>query len=156
MEFALVSLPFFMLTFAILEIGLIFMLSAVLDSATTGAGRIVRTGQAEEAGVTAEQFKTEFCSRMSVFAADCDSRASIDVREVVQFRTPLAPDPVQSGVFNDSLLTYQTGQPGSLMLIRVWYRHPVITPFLQQALSRLDDNSALLMSTTSFRNEPYR
>lgn len=155
-EFALVGLPFFMLTFAILEIGLIFVLSAVLDTAVVGTGRLVRTGQAETQSMTAEQFRTQFCSRMSVFSGDCGDRVFIDVREVQQFRTPLAPDPMQSGAFNENVLTYQTGQPGSLMLVRIWYRQPVVTPFLQQALARLDDKSAWLISTTSFRNEPYR
>lgn len=155
-EFALVGLPFFMLTFAILEIGLIFVLSAVLDTAATGSSRLVRTGQAQDGGITAEQFKTEFCRRMSAFSSDCNSRVFIDVREVVQFRTPLAPDPTQSGTFDDSQLVYQTGDPGSLMLVRIWYRQPIVTPFLQQALARLNDKSAWLMSTTSFRNEPYR
>lgn len=155
-EFALVGLPFFLLTFAILEIGLIFVLSAVLDTAVLGAGRLVRTGQAEAGSITAEKFKTELCSRMSVFAGDCINRASVDVREVVQFRTPLVPDPTETGAFDDSQLTYQLGQPGSLMLVRVWYRQPIVTPLLAQAVSRMKDDTALLISTTSFRNEPYR
>jgi Flp pilus assembly protein TadG len=155
-EFALVGVPFFLLTFAILEIGLIFVLSAVLDTAVLGAGRLIRTGQAESSNITAEKFKTELCSRMSVFAGDCVNRASVDVREVIQFQTPLVPDPTQTGSFDDTQLTYQIGQPGSLMLVRVWYRQPIVTPLMAQTLSRMNDGTALLVSTTSFKNEPYR
>ena len=46
-------------------------------------------------------------------------------------------------------------EPGSLVLVRVWYKQPLITPLMSQALSRLKDDNALLVSTAAFRNEPY-
>ncbi len=155
-EFAFVGLPFFMMLFAIMEIGLVFVTDSVLDNATAETARLVRTGQAATSSMTPAQFKTELCNRMSIFSGDCPDRASIDVRSLTQFRNATPPDPMASGTsFDEGSLTYASGQPGDLMLVRVWYRHPLITPFLAQALSRLDDGNARLMATTAFRNEPY-
>jgi hypothetical protein len=41
------------------------------------------------------------------------------------------------------------------MLVRVWYQHPVVTPALSHALTRLDSGGALISVTTAFRNEPF-
>ena len=44
--------------------------------------------------------------------------------------------------------------PGDLILVRVWYRHPLLTTFLSQGLSNVGDRTAMLTATTAFRNEP--
>lgn len=155
-EFAMVALPFFFMMFAIIEIGMIFVTDSVLENAMIETGRLIRTGQASGSKITAEQFKAKFCSKMSVFASQCTSRATVDVREIPQFRNQLPPDPMASGAaFDPSKLVYEPGQPGSLMLIRVWYRQPLFTPFLAQALSRLGDGATIMTASTTFRNEPY-
>lgn len=153
----MVALPFFFMLFAIMEIGLIFVTDSILENATVETGRLIRTGQAANSKLTAEQFKTALCSRMSIFSSDCSSRANVDVREITQFRTASPPDPLANGkTFDSSGLVYVTGQPGSLMLIRVWYAQPLVTPFMAQSLSKLKDSGAtMLTATTTFRNEPY-
>ncbi|MGH6977696.1 MAG: TadE/TadG family type IV pilus assembly protein [Brevundimonas sp.] len=153
-EFALIALPFFLMMFALLELGMVFVVDSVLANATFETGRLVRTGQAGAAGMTREQFKTDLCSRMSVFSADCEDRLSVDVRVIPAFNEPL-PDPMQDGeTFNEGALDFNYGVAGSLVVVRVWYRQPLITTYLSKGLSRLGDGSARLMSTTAFRNEP--
>ena len=149
----MVALPFCLMIFAILELGLVFVTDSVLENATLETGRLVRTGQASAQSMTAAQFKTSLCSRMSIFAPDCADRATVDVRVIPQFATA-PPDPMSGGTFDNGVLTYTNGNPGSLMLVRVWYRHPLLTTFLAQGLSRLSDGTAMLSSTTVFRNEP--
>ncbi|WP_082560173.1 MULTISPECIES: TadE/TadG family type IV pilus assembly protein [unclassified Brevundimonas] len=152
-EFGMVALPFCMMMFAILELGVVFVTDSVLENATIETGRLVRTGQASAQNMTATQFKTSLCSRMSIFAPDCAARATIDVRIIPQFAvTP--PDPMAGGTFDAGALTYSNGNPGDLVLVRVWYRQPLLTTFLAQGLSRLNDGSAILTATTAFRNEP--
>ena len=93
---------------------------------------------------------------MNIFSGDCPSRATVDVRVITKFRNVTPPDPLASGTsFDSSGLTYLTGQPGSLVLIRAWYKQPLITPFMAQALSKLNDGTTILMATSTFRNEPY-
>ncbi|MGZ9098294.1 MAG: TadE/TadG family type IV pilus assembly protein [Brevundimonas sp.] len=152
-EFGMVALPFCLMLYAILELGLVFVTDSVLENATIETGRLVRTGQATAQSMTAEQFKAALCSRMSIFEGDCDARATVDVREIPQFAvTP--PDPTASGAFSAEALTYTNGDPGDLILVRVWYRQPLLTTFMAQGLSRLDDGATLLTATTAFRNEP--
>lgn len=152
-EFGLVVLPFCVMIFAILEVALIFTLDSVLENAAIGTGRLVRTGQASAQGMTAAQFKTELCSRMSIFSGDCESKATIDVRVIPQFNTT-PPDPLAGEGFDPSGLTYANGNPGDLILVRVWYEHPLLTTFLSQGLSHVGDRTAMLTATTAFRNEP--
>ncbi|MDO9588942.1 MAG: TadE/TadG family type IV pilus assembly protein [Brevundimonas sp.] len=152
-EFGMVAFPFCLMVFAILELALVFVIDSVLDNATIETGRLVRTGQASAQAMTAAEFKTSLCGRMSIFAPECAARATVDVREIPQFAvTP--PDPMAGGTFDSGVLTYTNGVPGSLMVVRVWYRHPLITTFLAQGLSRLNDGTAMLTATTAFRNEP--
>ena len=152
-EFGMLALPFIFMIFAILELGLVFVIDSVLENAAIETGRLVRTGQASASGMTREQFKTSLCSRMSIFSADCATRATVDVRRIPQFAN-IPPDPLAGGTFDTGSLTYSNGAPGDLMVVRVWYRQPLLTTFLAQALSRLNDGAAMLTVTTAFRNEP--
>ncbi|MFK0297994.1 TadE/TadG family type IV pilus assembly protein [Brevundimonas sp. NPDC090276] len=156
-EFAMIALPFFMLLFAILEIGLILLLDAVVETAVTDTGRLVRTGQAQMQAVTKEAMMKKFCSQMSVFSGDCPSRAFMDVRVVNGFSNPLdETDPLFTGAFDAGKTDFKPGKPGDRIMVRVWYRHPIVTPFLAQALSRSNDGKILLTTTMAFQNEPYQ
>lgn len=155
-EFAMIALPFFVLLFGILEIGLLLLLDAVVETAVSDAGRLVRTGQAQQQTLTADDIKQKLCGNMSVFAADCPNRAFIDVQVVDSFNDPVAPDPLASGVFDQSKLVYKPGGPGDRVLVRIWYEQPIITPFIAQALSRTSDHKVYLTTSLAFRNEPYQ
>ncbi|MFN4042439.1 MAG: TadE/TadG family type IV pilus assembly protein [Brevundimonas sp.] len=154
-EFGIVALPFFFMMFAIFEIGMVFVTSSLLENATMETARLVRTGQASTRNFDKAAFKTEMCSRMSIFAGDCEGRAEIDVREVPAFGNPVLPDPMAGGTFDTGQTSYANGQPGSLMVVRAWYQQPLVTPFLSQGLSRLNNGKAMLSATTAFRNEPW-
>ncbi len=152
-EFGMVALPFVLMMFAILELGMVFVTDSILENATIETSRLVRTGQASAQSMTAAQFKTTLCGRMSIFSTDCAARATVDVRVIPQFNT-VPPDPMAGGTFSTAALTYSNGSPGDLVLVRVWYRQPLLTTFMAQGLSRLNDGNAILTSTTAFRNEP--
>lgn len=151
----MVALPFCFMMFAVLEIGLVFVIDSVLENAVIETGRLVRTGRAQAQGLNAATFKTSLCGRMSIFSSDCPARVTVDVREIPQFTNPNVPDPMAGGAFNDSAVTYDAGAAGSIVIVRAWYKQPLLTPFLSQGLSRLNDGSAMLTATTAFRNEPF-
>lgn len=154
-EFGMVAMPFFFIIFAVLELGLVFVVDSVLENATLETARLIRTGQAKNSSMTAAGFKQDLCDRMSIFSGDCAARATVDVREIPNFTSPNPPDPMASGTFQTTELTYTNGVAGSIMLVRVWYKHPLITPFMNQGLSRLNDGTAMLVATSVFRNEPF-
>ena len=154
-EFAMVALPFFFMMFAVLELALVFVLDSVLENAAIETGRLVRTGQAEAQSFNAAKFKTSLCSRMSIFSGDCASKVTVDVRRIPQFKNPTVPDPLSGAGFNPAVADYDGGKPGDIMLVRAWYQHTLLTPFLSQGLSKLKDGKSMLTATTAFRNEPY-
>ncbi|WP_235562656.1 TadE/TadG family type IV pilus assembly protein [Brevundimonas sp. Root1423] len=152
-EFGMIAVPFLVMIFSILELALLFVTDSVLENAAIETGRLIRTGQASAQSMTAADFKSALCSRMSIFAPDCASRANVDVRVIPQFAiTP--PDPLAGGTFNAGSLTYANGNPGDLILVRVWYRQPLLTTFLAQGVSRLKGGVVMITVTTAFRNEP--
>lgn len=154
-EFAMVALPFFFMLFAVLELALVFVLDSVLENASIETGRLVRTGQADAQSFTAATFKSNLCRRMSIFSGDCASKVTVDVRVIPQFSAPV-PDPLGGETFNPDIAIYNGGEPGDIVLVRSWYRHRLMTPFLSQGLSRMKDGTAILTATTVFRNEPYK
>ena len=152
----MISIPFFFMIFAVLELGLVFIVDSTLETAVQKASRIVRTGQADTQNITAAQFKAAVCSEMSVFQGDCPGRADIDVRVLPQFSNGLPSLPIKDGVLDKDQMQYNRGQPGDLMLVRVFYSQPLVTPFMQQAMSKLNSGAAVISVATAFRNEPYR
>ena len=154
-EFAMVAAPFIFMMFAIIEIGIVFMINNQLDNATIEAGRLVRTGQSHEQGMDEAGFKAAVCERIVAISGDCNGRLSIDVRILPRFDDPSVPDPISGGEFNEGDLGFDQGDAGDIVLVRTWYRHPLFTPFLNSALSRLDGGVAVVSATSAFRNEPF-
>lgn len=154
----MIALPFFIILFGILEIGLLLLVDAVVETAVSDMGRLVRTGQAQQAALTPAALKQKVCAQMSVFAGQCLSRAFVDVQVIDDFSTPPDPDgdPLASGVFDPSKLTYEPGEPGERVLVRIWYEQPIFTPFIAQAVSRTTDHKVYLTTSMAFRNEPYQ
>lgn len=154
-EFAMVAIPFFLMIFSILELGIVFILDSALETATMDTGRLVRTGQAQAQSFDKARFKTELCSRMMLFESDCANRATIDVRVIPQFAVKDLEDPITKDALDPNKTTYDGGKAGDLVLVRVWYAHPLVTPFLNQSVSRIGTGKVLLTAATAFRNEPF-
>lgn len=153
----MLAIPFFLMIFSILELGIVFILSSVLETATTDTGRLLRTGQAQAQGFDKARFKSELCSRMALFENDCINRATIDVRVISQFALTDEDreEPITDGALDSNKTTYDSGGPTSLVLVRIWYAHPLATPFLTQSVSRIGNGKVLLTAATAFRNEDF-
>ncbi|SDQ90701.1 TadE/TadG family type IV pilus assembly protein [Brevundimonas sp. 374] len=155
-EFAMVAIPFFLMIFSILELGVVFVLDSVLETAAMDSGRLIRTGQAHAQGFDKTKFKAQVCSKMVVFKSDCDSRMTVDVRVIPKFSAPAVQDPITNNAMDDKKTIYNGGKAGDLILVRIWYAHPLATPLLSQAVSRIGTGKVLLTATTAFRNEPWQ
>ena len=156
-EMALVATPFLMLLFGILEIGMIFLISAELENAMSLAARTVRTGQFQSGTTpTAAAFKTAVCNNFGWgLASDCTTRLNIDVRTYSSFSAVTTPSLVSNGTFNTSQVTFTPGAANDIVVVRAYYQWPLIAPFFDQALQQLNGGVTLITSTTVFRNEPY-
>src|SRR5579863_8193802 len=84
-EFAIVGPWFLLLLLAIIELGLTLFTQSVLDGATRDAARLVRTGQAQNAGTTTaaqlQAFQTLLCQDLASVLpqATCDGKVLIYV-----------------------------------------------------------------------------
>ena len=156
-EFALMAIPFFLLLFGVIELALIFLLSTTLDNAAGEVGRRIRTGELQtQGGATVQSFKTAICDTLGWLKGDCESNLYVDVRTYDSFQTAgAAGAPVKNNAFDPSAFQFQLGQPNSIVVVRAYYKWPFITPLVSKAMGQFSDGSTVLVSTVTFRNEPY-
>ena len=156
-EFGIVAMPFFFMLFAMMELAIVFSISTTLDDAVRGAARRIRTGEMQSVGgANQSTFRTDVCARMVWLTSHCQTHLSIDVRTYSSFAGANPPNPIQSnGTFNNGAMTFTPGGPEDIVLVRAFYRWPLFTPFLSQALGKLSNNEAVVTSAATFRNEPY-
>jgi Flp pilus assembly protein TadG len=171
-EFGLLALPFFSILGAILETSLVFLSGQVLESAVQDTSRLIRTGQAQGAAVTAAGFKTMICDRVFGLIRDCDSSLHIEVDVVdafgdVEVTAPVnwtcaAPAPGQTQDEANTACadwtrpeSYTPGNGSSIVMVQVYYKWPVIVPFGGLGLANLPDGRRVMGAATVFRNEPF-
>jgi Flp pilus assembly protein TadG len=158
-EFAMVALPFIVMLLAIFELGLYFVVATTLENATGNAARMIRTGEMQLAGTAnAANFKNQVCSSLSWLGSTCANNLTVDVRKLTQFTNPSAPSPVQNGTFNNTSMTFVPGAPEDIILVRTFFKWPLLTNALRGGLQATGENggTAVITSTVIFRNEPYQ
>lgn len=153
-EFALIAVPFFMLLCSVIEVGVIFLGNSMLQKATADAARLVRTGQAQGANMTAMQFKNYICGETSP-VLNC-SNMQVDVEAFSSFDAITIPNAVGgNGTLNNNLNNFTAGGAGNIVLVRSFYQWNIVTPLLRPFFSTLANGDYLLSSTAAFRNEPF-
>lgn len=155
-EFSLVALPFLALLFAVLELGMVFLISTSLEDGTDDVARRIRTGEMQSEGATAATFKQTLCDEVTLLN-DCDTRLKVDVRTFADFGDmDEVEEPIdEEGLFDDEATTFDPGGSEDIVLVRAYYKWNLITPLLNQGLSTLSDGSRLISTAVAFRNEPY-
>lgn len=156
-EMAIVGAPFIALVFALLELGLVFMVATSLENALDETSRRIRTGELQTNGGDASTMKAAICAEMDWLAGSCASKLNLDVRTFTSFAGQSAPpDPVGAGVVTPANFCWDPGGAGSIVLVRAYYSWTLILPVLNAGLRTAGaGNDRLITSATSFRNEPY-
>jgi Flp pilus assembly protein TadG len=148
-EFAFVAIPFLVLVFAIIELGLTFLVSMSLENALMNVDRTIRTGDFQMNGGTADKFRSDVCAEMSWLGSSCESAISIDVRVLPSFaQTKDLPAPTKGAT------CFDPGGPRSIVLVRTYYSWPLITPLLQEAVGGPAGDRQITFAAV-FTNEPY-
>lgn len=157
-EFAMVALPFLMLLFGTIAVGLFFFTTFSLENAVEKASRQIRTGQAQVAGKTTTQFKQDVCDlapgfvdcvgnlRVNVVSSSSFTGAASAIGACTDSGGDLIPDPTESPV---------PGAAGDVVLVTVCYEWemPKVIPFIE--LGNMGNGSRLIQASTTFRTEPY-
>ena len=154
-EFSIVALPFFALMFAILETALAFFAAQVMETAVSNASRLIRTGQAQQQGLTAATFKDTICNQIaSLF--NCQAALLVDVKTYPTFGSIDLSTPVDgSGNLDTTNSTYTPGNGGDIVVVRAFYEWPVFVDKIGNSMSNMPNGSHLLAATAAFRNEPF-
>lgn len=159
LEFALISLPLMLMTFGLLELALVFLVGATLDTATEVASRQIRTGEFQvSAANTQADFKNLVCAKMAFLTGQCAANLWIDVQTFSTFSGLAAAPPIDPTKFKPPAgLCFSTGQPTDIVLVRAYYEWNLFTPLLNTALENMGGGTGkrLINATTAFRNEPY-
>jgi Flp pilus assembly protein TadG len=174
-EFGMLALPFFLLIFATIEAFIAFAGEQLLQNAVDTMGRQIRTGQitfnmGRPTDLTEKQFRTEFCGEISLMikCADeedpDDQKLYLDVREFTEFADMPNYIPRTSGAqFSDldsSDFDYDPGGPGTINIVRAYYRWEVMTDLVRPFITNIRKEGEmprdyLMVATAAFRNEQY-
>lgn len=155
-EFAMVATPFLMMLFGIIGVGLYFFTTFTLENAVEQASRLLRTGQAQQAGYTEAQFKTKVCEYVPSHV-DCAGKVTVNVLSFPD--TNITPDSLPNCLTSTNGLSgataYDPGGASEVVLVWVCYEWELASkiPFLK--LGNMANGSRLIQATTVFRSEPY-
>jgi Flp pilus assembly protein TadG len=154
-EFALVGLPFVLITIGLIEVSMMFTANSLLQDATSDAARKIRVGQVQQApGNPEDVFRDQLCDTASVFL-NCDN---------IQYEVFTLP-----GGFNDAddnppvfdangdLISqgFSAGGSDDVVLVRTIYRYPLITPLIGPLLADGPNQTKFMMTTMVLQTEPY-
>lgn len=154
-EFGLIALPFIGLLMAIIETALLFLAGQNLESAVDITARLIRTGQAQDQGLTGDTFKAQVCSEAIVLPS-CTDSLHIDVRTYTSFTSMTITDPVDAnGNVDYSSFVYNAGHGGDIVMVRAYYEWPTFSRMLGLNFSNLTNGNHLLAAVAAFKNEPF-
>lgn len=153
-EFAIVSIPFFLLLAAIFEQAFIFYKHELLQTAVSQSGRLILTGQASTSAYTQEQFRQQVCARVPSFI-QCGT-ISVDVRPYTTFATARQYKPVDAnGNFDPTQLGYNAGAASAIIVVSAYSSQSIMFPNLNAFYSNNGTGKILISAQAVFRNEPY-
>lgn len=158
-EFGLVAIPFFMLMMGTAEVALMGLAQNSLDFAVSNAGREIRTGRAQQNGVTQTEIYGSICDEINNFMLmECDAKLYLDVRNYPSFINAAAGtlSPIDNaGLFQPGGFTYAPGVDSDIVVVRAFYRWNPVTPLFGRIFANTAASERILVSTMMFRNEPF-
>lgn len=149
-EFAFISIPLFLLVFAIIELGLLFLAGHMLDLGVSKASRLIRVGQQP----TAATFQDKACDSIGFFM-DCN-KLQVDVRRYSDFDEFAASggEKLEMDENGDIDTSYNLGTREEIQLVRVFYIYPMFFGSLIPS-NNATGEGRLLSASFVFRNEPW-
>ena len=155
-EFAMIALPFFLLVFAIIEVGLSFMAQQVMANATDEIARRLRTGELRAANVSGNQLHDRICARLFLPEAGCPNLV-VDLQTYASFtNVPVTIPLTASGDVNANGFKNSVGGASTINQLRVFYRWPILTNLMRNRIDSINGTGrTLLFSTATWKNEPF-
>ncbi|MGH7093938.1 MAG: TadE/TadG family type IV pilus assembly protein [Stellaceae bacterium] len=155
-EFGLIGSAYILMLVAAFEVGFMMFVQAALDNAARDAARQIRTGQVQTAGDPGTTFKTLLCNDVSNLIP-C---ASLIYQTKSFWNWSAAQSQIAAPMTRDKNGNLVGtgfdggGSSGEIEVVQVTYNYPFFTPLIGSLLGG-GTNSALLVSTVVFQNEPF-
>lgn len=125
-----------------------------MEGAVYDASRIIRTGQVQDAADAEDQFKNAICNHADILL-DC-SGFQYDVRVLDSFADAAAEETLVDEEGNLVNEGFDAGGVSDIVMIRVSYLYPMMTPLIGDIFGTYANNTKLLVATTVFQTEPYK
>ncbi len=121
-EFAMVGLPFLMLLFGTMLIGLFFFTTFALENAVERAARLILTRQVTNTNMSEAAFKTEVCSRAPVFV-DCRNNLKVYVQSFLDNAASFTPKNClnPAGTALNPASEFDPGDVGEIVMVTACY-----------------------------------
>lgn len=158
-EFAFISIPFFMLLAAILETAMLFWTSQVLEEAVSQASRRLLTGESHQRYPASdpEAFKRDVCAGASAMV-DCD-KLIVDVRTYTSFANAKTgvdgSNPISAGGLNTTGFGYNQPLPGQIVVVRAVLPYTLTFTYWSASLANIGSGRRGIVASVAFRTEPY-
>ncbi len=165
-EFAMLAAPFLVLLIGVFESGTMLLVNYQLDDAVADTARLIRTGQAQAASMSAAAFKKSVCDKV-ILIRDCQSKLLVDVDTFPDFSSLKFPPALEKKTKPDGTVTYKLsssvgkkfniGTAKNIVGVRVYYPYHFITGFFAEKSGMTDyDDVKLLSTAAAFQNEPFK
>lgn len=155
LEFALVGSTFMIMLLACFEFGYMLFVQSVLDNAARDAARLIRTGQVQTSANPTSTFSTLLCNEVgSIIGCGSVVYQAQVFNDWTSAQTSVNTPPTRDANGNYVSAGFNAGTQSQILVVTVSYNYPFFTPWIASLLGGGTD-SALLMSTVVFQNEPY-
>ena len=135
----------------------------------TVAEHLTNLMRGERAGMDLTAFKNSLCTKIQAWNfngfINCNN-IIVDVRSASSFAGANTGSPTSTDMqnYNNYLsdpannpnpFTFNPGNPGDIIIVRLMYQWPVYVSLLGFNLTNMSGGKRLLAATSAFRNEPY-
>jgi len=165
LEFGLVVLPFLMLVFGVVAVGIFYFQVSSIENAAQQAARDIRVGKVQQgsgayAGLSTDaQRKTALLSAFCASAAtlpSCTSRTAVIVQSSTNFSGISKPSCSSGGTLVSNASTgFSAGASSSVVLVTFCYSMSLLGLPIFGSRGGLSDGSYLVQASVAFRTEPY-
>jgi Flp pilus assembly protein TadG len=154
-EFVIIGSTFLMMVLASFEFGYMLFVQSILDNAARDAARLIRTGQVQVTADPNTTFQNLLCADVGslIGCGNLLYQAQI-FNNWNSAQTAMNMPPTRDKNGNYVSAGFNAGVPGQIMVVTVTYNYPFFTPWIGGLVGG-GTNSAFLMATVVFQNEPY-
>jgi Flp pilus assembly protein TadG len=156
-EFALIAPPFLALLIAILQVTSFLFAQQALQTAVVAAGRLILTGQVQNANLSQSDFQTDDVCPLLPALFTC-TNLYVNVQTYNDFAAASTTIPsltISSSGTVSSTGAYSLGGPGDVIVLQLVYPWKIITGPLGALLPNFSNGYTEIMGITAFRVEPY-